>query len=146
MRLLFRLILLCAMGVRPAAAGLLDGLFPDDGIVPVEKALALQPPLWDGNVLVLGWDIAPGCYLYRDKTIIEAVEPVGQILGQASWPAAQAYRDEHFGKVQIYRNAVQVQFRPSKAVPTTLRIRFQGCAEDKVCYPPQTRLVQVPAP
>lgn len=146
--LFFRLTLAVALGLSagPAVAGLLDGLLPDDGIVPVEQAMVLLPPLWNGDTLILGWEIAPGCYLYRDKMSVEVVAPAGSNLGQSRWPPSQAYRDDHFGEVQIYRRAVQVEFLPPQPAPMTLRVRFQGCAEDKVCYPPQTRLIEVPAP
>lgn len=136
-------LLVFTLGAR---AGLLDGNAPDDqGIPSAEEAFVLQAPLWDGKDLILRWDIAPGCYLYRDKLVVEAAAPQGYALGSAKLPAGEKLRDEHFGEVTVYRDSVLVRFHPrSKTPPQSLRVRYQGCAENKVCYPPQTRVIAVP--
>ncbi len=111
----------------------------------MEEAFELQPPLWNGKDLILRWDIAPGCYLYRDKLLVESTAPEGYALGSAQLPAGETLRDAHFGQVTVYRDAVQMRFRPvSGKPPQSLRVRFQGCAEDKVCYPPQTHVITLP--
>ena len=130
-----------------ASAGLLGNRPAADGIVPVEQAFTLQAPLWDQGKLMLGFEIAPGCYLYRSKLSVEAIEPGGYALGPVQLPQGASHEDEHFGTVEIYRNALEVRFDPdSGQPPTRLRVRFQGCAEDKVCYPMQTRIVDLPSP
>ena len=144
-RLRLLLALATAVWVAPAAAGLLDQGRTDDDILPADEALRLEPPLWENGELWLGWDIAPGCYLYRERTRVEILEPADSQV-QIHWPAAEAYHDEHFGDVEIYRHRLQIRLQPETVGPMTLIIRFQGCAEDKVCYPPQTRTVSVPAP
>lgn len=127
-----------------AAAGFLDKP-EDDGILPVEEAFRLQPALWQKDHLVLGWDVAPGCYLYRDKLTLEVLEPSGAASGELLLPAGTTQRDEHFGEVQVLRGAVQAQWRPSKnsSPPKRIRLRWQGCAEGKVCYQPQARELTV---
>lgn len=145
---LLRLTLSCALLCLPALvqAGLLDGRNADQGILAVEDAFTLQPPLWDGQELILRWDIAPGCYLYRDKLSAEVIAPANYTLGHASLPPGESLKDPHFGTVSIFRDDVTAHFRPKSGVPPkTLRVRFQGCAENKVCYPPQTRVIDVPA-
>lgn len=147
MRLIALACLSSCLLVPAASAGLLGSGPADDGIVPVEQAFTLQAPLWDQGKLMLGFDIAPGCYLYRNKLSIEAIEPGGYALGKMLLPPGASHQDEHFGTVEIYRNAVEVRFDPVSAQPPTkLRVRFQGCAEDKVCYPMQTRIVDMSAP
>lgn len=142
-RLTLSCALICCAAV--AQAGLLDAPSQDDGIPSVEEAFELQPPLWDGKDLILRWDIAPGCYLYRDKLLVESTAPQGYALGSANLPAGEKLRDAHFGEVTVYREAVQLRFHPASGKPPqTLRVRYQGCAEDKVCYPPQTRVIQLP--
>ena len=40
--------------------------------------------------------------------------------------------------------AVTSHFKPAAGTaPKTLRVRYQGCADIGVCYPPQTKLVAV---
>lgn len=129
-----------------AHAGLLDRITPDEGIPSAEEAFVMDAPLWDGKELSLRWHIAPGCYLYRDKLSAEGIAPEGYTLGLASLPLGESLRDPHFGTVAIFRDEVTARFRPKSGVPPkTLRVRFQGCAENKVCYPPQTRIIEVPA-
>lgn len=136
-------VLLCWAAL--AQAGLLDRPKNDQGIPSVDEAFELQAPLWDGKNLILRWDIAPGCYLYRDKLMVESIAPQDYALGNADLPAGEKLRDAHFGEVRVYRDSVQMRFHPiSGQPPQTLRVRYQGCAEDKVCYPPQTRLLQLP--
>lgn len=132
-------------------AGFLDGFLDratdDSGILPVEEAFVVQPAIWDQGKLLVGIDIAPGCYLYKSKLVVEAVEPAGYALGAITLPKGAAHEDEHFGAVEIYRGSVQAAFQPNKnAAPTQLRVRLQGCAEGKVCYPLQTRLIEVLKP
>lgn len=144
---LARLTLSCALicFAAVAQAGFLDARNNDDGIPSVEEAFELHSPLWDGKDLILRWDIAPGCYLYRDKLSVESTTPQGYALGSAQLPAGETLRDAHFGEVMVYRDSVQMRFRPvSGKPPTSLRVRFQGCAEDKVCYPLQTRVIALP--
>lgn len=144
---LARLTLSCALICLTAVAqaGLLDGKSADSGIPSAEEAFELQAPLWDGKDLILRWDIAPGCYLYRDKLLVEAASPAGYVLGSAKLPPGEKLRDAHFGEVTVYRDAVQLRFHPASGTPpASLRVRYQGCAEDRVCYPPQTRVIALP--
>lgn len=135
--------LLAATG---ASAGLLPPPAGDAGILSVERAFELRPASWEAGTLTVSLDIAPGCYLYRSKLVVEAIEPAGYRLGPATLPAGESYLDEHFGAVAVFRNAVDVGFTPKSGAPKKLRVRFQGCAEDKVCYPVQTRVIDVPGP
>lgn len=52
----------------------------DQDIPSAEQAFVLQPAPWDGKEVVVGWRIAPGSDLYRDKLVVEAVAPPGTAL------------------------------------------------------------------
>lgn len=126
-------------------AGLLDfRKSADDAILPADQAFMVHAPLWDGKEMILGFAIAPGCYLYRDRITVEATRPAGYELGFASMPLGEAFADRHFGRTTIYRDSMQIRFRPkSGQPPTRIKVRYQGCAEGMVCYPWQTRLLSV---
>lgn len=127
----------------PADAGSL--LKPRDSapaILPVNDAFQLQPVLWRDSKLDISLDIAPGCYLYRDKIQVEVLEPTGLKLGRVALPPGEVHQDEHFGVVRVFRQQLAVQHRVDHP-PQRLRIRYQGCAEGLVCYPPQVREVTV---
>jgi thiol:disulfide interchange protein DsbD len=125
-----------------ATAGLLDAfdsgksarrefLPPDEAFVFTHEAPA------DGR-LALNWDIAPGYYLYRDKILVEGLAP-GTAVGDLGLPPGEAKDDPEFGVVQILRDAVSI--RPTLALPAgadaaEVRVSYQGCAEDGICYPP----------
>ncbi|MGQ0621874.1 MAG: protein-disulfide reductase DsbD N-terminal domain-containing protein [Panacagrimonas sp.] len=143
MRLTVASLMLC-LAPSLHAGFLSDKATDDSGILPVEQAFVVQPAIWDQGRLLVGVDIAPGCYLYKSKLSVEAIEPVGSVLGRMNLPEGASHRDEHFGTVEIYRGSVQAAFQPARNIaPTRLRVRLQGCAEDKVCYPMQTRIVDV---
>jgi thiol:disulfide interchange protein len=131
-----------------AHAACADGLLkPHENsgeILPVDEAFQLQPALWQDGHLLIGIDAAPGCYLYRDKIKVEVLEPAGYALGPSELPAGDAHHDEHFGDVRILRDRVVARYRPKLAqAPRQVRVRYQGCAENLVCYPPQERVLNV---
>ncbi|RMH92894.1 cytochrome C biogenesis protein [Lysobacter pythonis] len=91
------------------------------------------------------WRIAPGYYLYRHRT---QVTPLGGFeAGELQISDGKKHHDEFFGDVETYRGELKVAL-PGKAQSDTvaLRIKYQGCADIGVCYPPQTRTVTVRLP
>lgn len=114
------------------------------GILAVDDAFRVQPALWQNGQLVIGIDAAPNCYLYRDKFKVSVVEPATLSLGAADLPAGETHHDEHFGDVKIIRDRLLVRYKTAaSAAPKKVRIRYQGCAENLVCYPPQERVLDV---
>ena len=83
--------------------------------------------------VALEWDIAPGYYLYRQEF---AVAADGAPL-PAEFPAGQMIQDEFFGDVEVLYDAASTRVAPP-AGATALQVRYQGCAEDGICYPPTT--------
>jgi thiol:disulfide interchange protein DsbD len=94
---------------------------------------AFKTRAWrDGERVVLEWEIAPGYYLYRDKFGVSAD---GAEL-PASFPAGEIIHDEAFGDVEVLFNAASTTVVPPPGVDT-LVARYQGCAKDGICYPPE---------
>ncbi|MGD9600174.1 MAG: protein-disulfide reductase DsbD [Gammaproteobacteria bacterium] len=139
-------ILLCAWLPGALANALLDRL---DGLggtpraplrefLPPDEAFRLVPAE-AGGILALTFEIAPDYYLYRDKMKVEAAGP-GVDVGTAELPAGEPKDDPEFGRVAIYRETVQVRVPVTvtaggEAAPA-VRVTYQGCAEDGICYPP----------
>lgn len=147
-------LLLAASCVLPCfaiAGGLWHG--PDNAntapdILTVDEAFQLQPVERTSNGLKLGWFVSNGYYLYRERISIEAAEPAATKLSAAKLPVGEKHHDEHFGDVHIYRGGryeVEIANSQSLAKLHKLKISYQGCAETGVCYPPQTRIVDVVA-
>lgn len=149
-RILRRLpiLLIASIGVAPQTATTAAWPFsaPDakQRLLAVDEAFQPRAALWQGGHLSLEIGIAEHCYLYRDKLRVEPVDPAGYLLGAPSLAAGETHEDEHFGKVAIFRNLVKIGFSPhAKQPPKQLRLIYQGCAENLVCYPPQSRLIDV---
>ena len=120
--------------------------------LPEEQAFVFEA-IADGNeALLVRWVIAPGYYLYRDKTTLELIEPVdaGFSGDPLQWPGSESFHDEHFGDVQIWRGEagvrVPVLLPGDLAHSVLLEAKFQGCLENGICYPPMTRTVSVDLP
>lgn len=117
----------------------------------LDPAIAFKPSARaiDGQTIEVRYEIAKGYYLYRDKFRF-AADPMSVQLGQAQFPAGKEKQDENFGKVEVYyREAairLPVERNQSGALPITLKLTAQGCAEAGVCYPPQQQIVRVELP
>ena len=144
---LIRLMLLPLLFALPAGALDLHRK-PANGteLLSAEDAFPLVSVSRDGDALRLSWNIAPGYYLYRQRFAVEPVDGAGP-LAALQLPHGTPKHDEHFGAVEIYTGRVDARLpiAPGTAAPARLKLRWQGCAEAGVCYPPITRVVDVTA-
>ena len=117
--------------------------------LPEHQAFRFEAIVDTPDRLLLRFTPAPGYYLYRDRTTL-ALDAPGVQAGEIRWPPATAHRDEHFGDVQVYFDPIDAPLPLSRtntaALPATLRITFQGCQTDGICYPPMTRIVALDLP
>ncbi|CAX22372.1 putative fused thiol:disulfide interchange protein precursor [Methylorubrum extorquens DM4] len=92
--------------------------------------------------LRLRWTIPPGTYLYRDK--ISASDGDGRDLPVITAPG-ETKDDPNFGPTEIYHGASEAVV-PGAALAglRDVRVTYQGCAEKGICYPPTTRVFEVP--
>ena len=118
-------------------------------LLPVDEAFVMNARFDGPNLLVVGWQIEPGYYLYRDEFAIEASGGIG--LGAAEWPEGVLHEDEYFGEVRVFYDYVEARVPFSRAgpdaMPVEIRGRFRGCRENSICYPPseQTMALVLPA-
>ena len=115
-------------------------------ILPVDQAFELQPVERTERGLKLGWIVATGYYLYRERISVEAAEPAAVKIPKPKLPAGEKHHDEHFGDVHIFRGGSydgEIAGAKSLSTVSKLKISYQGCSESGVCYPPQTRIVDV---
>ncbi|WP_305805281.1 protein-disulfide reductase DsbD [Stenotrophomonas sp. YIM B06876] len=116
-------------------------------LLPVDQAFALQVQAPSRDRIELQWQIAPGYYLYRHRT--SARVEAGFEAGALQLPGGEKKHDEFFGDVETYhRQLTAVLPGTAAATAGTLRleVRYQGCADAGVCYPPQKRMVEVKLP
>ncbi len=141
--------------VRLAAAG--DPPKPDLGsfgrsaprFLPVDEAFQPQAAAADGNTIEVSFSVAPGYYLYKDKISASTGSQAVQ-LGKLDLPQGDMKADPYFGDTEVYHEDVFAELPVARATPDALDLElelgYQGCAEDGICYPPETRRFSVSLP
>jgi thiol:disulfide interchange protein DsbD len=118
-------------------------------LLPVEKAFALSAQVEDNGQLALRFDVAEGYYLYRHRLGVAPLAGDGVTVGELSLPPGEQYTDEFFGEVETYRGELLAQAPlqwPTDVTQTRVEVRFQGCADVGVCYPPQKQALALALP
>lgn len=111
--------------------------------LPMEQAFQFSATNSNNTSVLLQWKIAPGYYLYRDKTEINSTD-THLTLGEAQWPEGKIHQDEFFGSQVIYDTDAQVPIPYNADAQTThFTVRYQGCATAGFCYPPVTQDVAI---
>ncbi|WP_194842489.1 protein-disulfide reductase DsbD [Endozoicomonas sp. OPT23] len=124
----------------------LDNLFQDTRqpyeFLSVEEAFQLDGEIRDG-FLYLHFHVTPEHYLYKERFSFNP-DNNKTSLGSPEFPKGKEKYDENFEKVlTVFPDDVTIKI-PVKSSESTLElnVRFQGCAEAGLCYPPETiRLV-----
>lgn len=129
----------------PAAAGLFDRSSGGSDFLPANEAFELDVLAVGPGQIEARWLVAPGYYLYRHRLDARLLEPADTPLKWRA-PAGEAYHDEHFGEVEIYRDQLLLPLALDAAGPVRLELEYQGCADAGLCYPPQRRIVTVEMP
>ncbi|MBN3006310.1 protein-disulfide reductase DsbD [Chromobacterium alkanivorans] len=113
-----------------------------DDLLPAEQAFAAKVER-AGDQLKLTLDVAPGYYLYRDRTQVSS-QPAN-LVGAPQFPAGKEKNDQYFGKQTVFigKNVVTVPLQPNAPAEFELQVRLQGCADAGVCYPPYTHKLKV---
>ncbi|CAM3858153.1 MULTISPECIES: protein-disulfide reductase DsbD [Pseudoalteromonas] len=133
------LFLLCAFLLFPTQAAnknlLSDLLQPaEQTFLPVDQAFTFDFDQ-QGSTLFIGWDIAPGYYLYKKKLEIigKGADITVPELGKGV-----VIEDEFFGKTEVFFDSLSVVSKLSNvASGGVVKVRYQGCAEAGLCYPPE---------
>ncbi|MCE8037235.1 MAG: protein-disulfide reductase DsbD [Halomonadaceae bacterium] len=108
---------------------------------------AFQPSAWhDGETLYIGFENAEGYYLYRHQLGVESRDDAFEI-GEPEIPAGEFKSDEFLGDVYVFYDRVvfEAPLQGSAEGPLDITVRFQGCADAGLCYPPERVELQAPA-
>jgi thiol:disulfide interchange protein DsbD len=116
----------------------------DGEILAADDAFQLSARNAAKDKLIVRWDIADGYYLYHDKFALAAVDDTIR-LKAFSVPQGKVKIDPTFGEVEVNYKIVEIEVpidRPgSEAVQFNLEVKYQGCKEDSICYPPIKKIV-----
>jgi len=128
--------------------GLGLSLFQDAKLLPPDQAFRFTAEMKDPHTLRLDWQIADGYYLYRKQFQIRSLTPAIK-LAPPVFPAGKSKHDPEFGATEVYYHQVSATSqlsRPGTSAPLTIQVRYQGCAERGVCYPPISKTVTLTLP
>ena len=116
--------------------------------LPADQAFTMNARFDKPNELTVGWQIAPGYYLYRDKLTFAAKGRID--LGAATLPKGVPHTDDSFGDVEIFRDYVEAKVPFARASPDELEVEitagFQGCKDASICYPPGEQFMSLVLP
>ncbi len=150
-RLLLLLLTWLALSVQAALFDPLpvpgNGLGGQPGFLPVHQAF--RPELLDSQTERLQFRvrIAKGYYLYRQRFQLHTDTP--QVtLGPPAFPAGLQKQDDYFGAVEIYPDDLEfsVPVHNPRQRAFSLQLTWQGCAEQGLCYPPETTRFAITPP
>jgi len=88
---------------------------------------------------------APGYVIYKRRVSVRSVTPGIEIrvsLPRGVWHSLPAVAPQ---EVYLTSTPVTATVLGARSRPFTLEVRLQGCALAGLCYPPETRLLVVPA-
>jgi len=129
-------VVLCFSLLIPATAG---SLFDDEPqFLPVDQAFKFNFSQQNDKVFV-NWQIEPGYYLYQHQ--FKVTSDTAQIMPLVL-PEGMEHDDPYFGKQVVYYQAAAFDFSVSPSdKPHQITVRYQGCADAGLCYPPTTKTV-----
>ncbi|WP_347989717.1 protein-disulfide reductase DsbD [Methylomonas sp. AM2-LC] len=139
-RLIILLLLLSVARISHAIEG--------QDILPPEQVFKLTADMFSADKVELEMSIVSGYHLYRDKFKFQS-QTAGIELGEAEMPAGQIEQDAVFGEQVVYRDFIKISL-PIKNLQNEktlkLQVKYQGCADIGVCYPPQKNLLELSIP
>ena len=139
----FRTAALALIALALAAGSALA--FDESDLLPVDEAFALDARAVDDSRARFSFTIANGYYLYRHRFSVQALDE-GLPAGTLDIPHGTPHHDEFFGDVETWRGQVAAELaglEGSLSSARRFRLKYQGCANAGICYPPQVREVTI---
>ncbi len=105
--------------------------------LPVDQAFQLSATRQADSSVRLQWTIAPGYYLYQDKFSFKRGASdlaVPDLQGNG-----QSKDDPTFGPSTVFHDHVAAVVPLDASAPDPLEVRYQGCQDNGICYPPLVR-------
>ena len=116
-----------------------------DELLAVDDAFSPKILEINSDNIKLRFNIADKYYLY--KHAFKFPNDDKQIkFGVAQIPDGQKKEDEFFGEVETYHHQIDIVIpyeNPQGLDSSAFKFKYQGCAEAGVCYPPQTKTVEL---
>lgn len=119
-------------------------LDPDDAFIVTAEAVA-------EDAVLVRWEIADGYYLYKDKfqfSFEKDDQNSGIRISSVQLPEGKLKNDPDFGSVWVNYHEVEAQLTLARTGgqsgdPIDLLVKYQGCKEDVLCYPPISKILPI---
>lgn len=134
MRHFFLLFALLVSGLAQAGNNPFD---TKPEFLPVDKAFVLTSERLESGETQLFWQISDGYYLYQKRLKFDGLTADQQ----PKLPEGESHSDEFFGEQPVYRQGLEVKIPTSAS--GQIKVSYQGCADAGLCYPPQTRVIDL---
>jgi thiol:disulfide interchange protein DsbD len=141
-------ILLVGATVSFAAPDNFGGSF-----LPPSQAFRPSAEVINNDQIEIRFDVQPGYYLYRPKLGVDVtgLVPADVKLNPGALPKGIQKDDPNFGPTEIYQEPIAWPIKVTggqRPLNLTLSVRYQGCASQGICYPPEIALltISLPAP
>ena len=118
--------------------GMIWGASAEESFLEPDQAFALSVEMKEGKTAQATWKIAKGYYLYRDRISVSTSTP-NTTVQLSTLPSAVLKNDPNFGDVYIYKKELVLDMPIVGQGAVDITIKYQGCAEQGLCYPPQKR-------
>ncbi len=121
----------------------------------VEEAYQFSAEVEGPEQLRLLWRIADETYLYYDKIKIELTNADGIRIGDYTLPKPLIKQDAlridgTIGELAVYYDGIDLLLplirSNTAAIPIELKVKYQGCADLGICYPPVTQKTTLKLP
>lgn len=122
--------------------------FSDEVEIPhPDTAFVLSAELDSNHIIQSEIQLYPNTYLYRDKFDFQIINGTGHTLGTIAMPDGDIKNDEFFGRMEVYHEWLKISIpvisEAGASEAYTLVYSYQGCVEDRICYPPISKYLQV---
>lgn len=112
----------------------------DDEFLKVDQAFSFNFDQ-ENNLLHISFDISEGYYLYRHQFKFTSENAQFSAI---ELPQGVEHDDEFFGVQQIYTDQLTFTINIEQASDNaSITVRYQGCAEKGLCYPPTKKTVKL---
>lgn len=113
-----------------------------DKPLPVDSAFQLSGYVSNQNHLVLEWQIAPGYYLYAERFNLKIADSSTIALKTFTFPVSITKKDDIVGNYPVFQDYLRLEIpfnNPDDLTTLILNVAYQGCSNNKFCYPPETK-------
>jgi thiol:disulfide interchange protein DsbD len=116
-----------------------------EDLLPPDEAFKFKAEMIAPDKIKATWDIADGYYLYRERFNFEPDNPENLTLATPIFPKGDTKNDPNFGETEVYHHEVVIEIpiapnqNTAQATELALKVKYQGCADAGLCYPPQRK-------